>query len=150
MSNSPLMEPGPPPRISAAFRAALAGKALLLLSIAALFAVPAYRIATGQGLWPLRVLVGLFLAGLGAYVAWAASLGLRDSALGRAERATGAVALQSRRAGYSLQLPDGSFVEFILWNPWQPLVPGQRYTVTFGRHSKVLVRPPEPEVTHPT
>jgi len=144
------MEPGPPPRISAGFRAALAAKALLLLGIAALFAVPAFRIATGQGWWPLRAAVGLFLAGLGLYVAWAASLGLRDAALGQAERAGGAVALQSRRAGYSLQLPDGSFVEFILWNPWGPLQPGRRYTVTFGRHSKVLVRPPEPEVTHPS
>jgi hypothetical protein len=134
-----------PPRISTAFRTALAAKALLLLGIAVLFAVPAFRIATGQGLWPLRAAVGLFLAGLGAYVAWAASLGLRDAALGHAQRASGAVALQSRRAGYSLQLEDGSFVEFILWNPWKPLVPGRRYTVTYGRHSKVLVRPPEAE-----
>lgn len=139
-----------PLRISPGFRAALAAKALLLMGIAALFAVPALRIASGQGLWPVRAGVALFLAALGAYVAWAASLGLRDAALGRAERASGAVALQSRKAGYSLQLPDGSFVEYVLWNPWGPLVPGQRYTVTFGRHSKVLVRAPEPEVTPPT
>jgi len=142
--------PPPPPAaaslpIGAAFRAALLGKAMLLLGIAALFALPALRIATGSGLWPLRVLVGLFLAVLGAYVAWAGSLGIRDAVAGRAERVAGAVALQSRRAGYSLRLPDGSFVELILWNPWQPLVPGRRYTVTFGRHSRVLVRPPEPE-----
>lgn len=139
------MDPGPPTPIGSPFRVALFAKAMLLLGIAALLAVPALRIATGSGLWPLRVLVGLFLAALGAYVAWAASLGFRDAFLGRARQSAGAVALQSRRAGHSLQLPDGSFVEFILWNPWQPLVPGRRYTVTFGQHSKVLVRPPQLE-----
>lgn len=139
------MDPGPPLRISAGFRAALLAKALLLLGIGALLAVPAFRIATGQGLWPLRLLVGLFLAALGAFVAWAASLGLRDVALGQAERVQGAVALQSRRWGNSLQLPGGGFAEFILWNPWKALAPGRRYTVTYGRHSKVLVREPEPE-----
>jgi hypothetical protein len=132
-------------RISPAFRVALFAKALLLLAIAALFVGLAFRVATGAGLWPLRVLAGFVLAGLGSFVAQAAALGGLDALRGRAVRAEGAVALASRRSGYSLRLPDGHFVEFILWNPWQPLVPGRRYTVTFGRHSKVLVRAPEPE-----
>ncbi|HEY8211707.1 MAG TPA: hypothetical protein VIG99_29695 [Myxococcaceae bacterium] len=141
------MDPGPPLRIGAGFRAALLGKALLLLGIGALLAVPALRIATdGDGWWRLpRIAVGLFLAAMAWFVAWAASLGVRDAVLGQAEQTGGAKALESRRWGYSLQLPDGSFVEFILWNPWRPLVPGRRYTVTYGRHSKVLVREPEQE-----
>lgn len=132
-------------RISPAFRIALLAKAMMLLAIAVLFAGLGFRIAAGAGLWPLRVLAGLFFAGLGSFVAWAAGLGGLDALRGHARRAGGAVALQSRRSGYSLRLPDGCFVEFILWNPWQPLVPGRRYTVTFGHHSKVLVRAPEPE-----
>ena len=42
-------------------------------------------------------------------------------------RVDGAVALASRRAGWSLRLPDGRFAEFILHNPWAPLVTDARY-----------------------
>jgi len=132
-------------RIDPGFRAALFAKAVLLLAFAALFAALALRLVAGTGLWPLRALAAFFLLGLGGFVAWASALGCLDVLRGRADRTAGAEALESRRAGHSLRLPDGRFVEFILWNPWQPLVPGRRYTVTFGRHSKVLVRAPEPE-----
>jgi hypothetical protein len=132
-------------RITPLFRLALLGKGALLAGIAAVFARLAIQLAFGASLWPLRIAAGLVLAPLALFLLWAAGLGLVDALLGRAERASGALALQSRRAGYSLQLPDGRFVEFILWNPWQPVVPGRRYTVVFGRRSMVLVRPPEPE-----
>jgi len=68
-----------------------------------------------------------------------------DAILGRAERVTGAEALPSRRAGWSLQLPDGRFAEYVLWNPWGDLVAGKRYTVTIGARSRVLVAEPVEE-----
>lgn len=143
------MEPEPAPRISTAFRIALAVKALPLLGFAAIFGTYGFAIAIGPGMRPIRILGGLAFGRLVLFLAWAGARGLADAALGRAERASGAVALQSRRAGYSLQLPDGRFLEFILWNQWEALVPGERYTVTFGRRSQVLVRAPEREVTPP-
>ena len=97
-------------RISPGFRIALFAKAMMLLAIAVLFVGLGFRIAAGAGLWPLRVLAGLFFAGLGSFVVWAAGLGGLDALRGRAHRAEGAVALQSRRSGYSLRLPDGRYV----------------------------------------
>ncbi len=78
-------------------------------------------------------------------MAWAASLGLADVVLGQALVANGAKALKSRRAGYSLRLPSGRFVEYVLYNPWPALAPDATYTVVYGRFSGVLVAPPQPE-----
>lgn len=134
------------PTIGPSLRIALLAKGALLVALAAVFALLTVQLALGgPGYWPLRVAAGSLFVLMAVFLLWAARLGLVDALSGRAERSTGAVALHSRRAGYSLQLPDGRFVEFILWNPWQPIHPGRRYTVTFGRRSRVLVRPPEPE-----
>jgi hypothetical protein len=38
--------------------------------------------------------------------------------------------------------PDGRFVAYVLSNPWPALEQGQRYTVTYGKFSRVLVEPP--------
>lgn len=133
--------------MSGAFRVALAGKGALLLGLGAVFAVLGLE-AWARWHWPLPArlsAVGLCLVAAG-FLAWAAGLALLDAVKGEALEATGAVALKSRRAGYSLRLPSGRFVEYILHNPWEPLTPGARYTVVYGRHSGVLVAPPRVEV----
>ncbi|MDP1824010.1 MAG: hypothetical protein Q8L48_12235 [Archangium sp.] len=133
-------------RISARFRLALALKAVLLLSFSALFLGLAW-VAWTKWHWPLPARVsGAALLGIAAAsVAWAASLGVADVVLGQAIVANGAKPLKSRRAGYSLRLPSGRFVEYVLYNPWPALAPDATYTVVYGRFSGVLVAPPQPE-----
>jgi len=130
--------------IPAKFRAALLAKGLLLASMAALF-VGLGVAAWARSGWPVPVRVSvIIIAGvLALFLSWAAALALLDAVLGWAVRATGAVPLRSRRAGHSLKLPDGRHVEYILHNPWEPLRQGETYSVLYGRHSRVLVAPPE-------
>jgi hypothetical protein len=133
-------------RISGRFRAALLAKGALLLGLGVVFAWLELALLRAEDRsWWLRgpgLLVGAVAL---LFLVRTSRMALMDVVQGRAVRESGAVALRSRRSGYSLQLPSGRFVEFILWNPWQPLVPGRRYTVTFGRVSGVLVAPPEVE-----
>jgi hypothetical protein len=132
--------------ISPRFRIFLAAKGLLLAGIAALFfAVVWWTAWDPTRAWLTRAGVGVAFALLSAFLAWAACLAFADAVVGQAEQRRGAVALPSRRSGYSLRLPDGRYVEFILHNPWGPLGSGRAYTVTFGRFSRVLVAPPEPD-----
>lgn len=132
--------------ISARFRFALALKALLLLSMSALFLGLAWA---AWSKWEWHVLARLsgatLLAVAAVSVAWAASLGVADVVLGQALTANGAKPLKSRRAGYSLRLPSGRFVEYVLYNPWPALAPDATYTVVYGRFSGVMVAPPRPE-----
>lgn len=132
--------------ITARFRLALALKALLLLAFSALFLGLAW-VAWTKWHWPLLARVsGAGLLGVAAAsVAWAAGLGVADVVLGQALVANGAQPLKSRRAGYSLRLPSGRFVEYVLYNPWPALAPDATYTVVYGRFSGVLVAPPQPE-----
>ena len=65
--------------------------------------------------------------------------------LGQALVGRGAKPLNSRRSGYSLRLPSGRFVEYVLYNPWPSLAPDATYTVVYGRFSGVLVAQPQPE-----
>lgn len=131
-----------PPR----FRLALLGKGTLLAGLSAVFAWLGVE-AWAKWHWHLAArLSGVALCAVAAvFLVWAAGLACLDVLQGEALESSGAVALKSRRAGYSLKLPSGRFVEYILHNPWQRLVPGQRYTVTYGRHSRVLVAPPVEE-----
>jgi hypothetical protein len=99
----------------------------------------------GGSAFPLRAVLALVflfplpVIGPGTLAAWA------DALVGRAVRVSGAEALASRRAGWSLRLPDGHFAEFILWNPWPDLEPGRRYMLLLGARSRVVVERPEPE-----
>ena len=133
-------------RISPRFRLALALKALLLLSLSTLFVFLAWESWT-RWHWALPARVsGAVLLGIAAVsVAWAASLGVADAVLGQALVASGAKPLKSRRSGYSLRLPSGRFVEYVLYNPWPALAPDATYTVVYGRFSGVMVAPPQPE-----
>lgn len=133
-------------RISPRFRIALALKALLLLSLSTLFVFLA-RESWARWHWALPARVsGAVLLGIAAVsVAWAASLGVADAVLGQALVASGAKPLKSRRSGYSLRLPSGRFVEYVLYNPWPALAPDATYTVVYGRFSGVMVAPPQPE-----
>ena len=133
-------------RISARFRVALALKALLLLSFAALFLALAW-VAWSKWHWSLlaRASGAVLLAIAAASVAWAASRGVADVVLGQALVGQGARPLKSRRSGYSLRLPSGRFVEYVLYNPWPTLLPEATYTVVYGRFSGVLVAPPQAE-----
>jgi len=125
-------------------RVALLAKAALLLALAAAFGLIAREALLGEHAGWARVL-GLVCALPGPFLVWAASTGVLDAALGKAVEVSGAVALQSRRSGYSLRLPDGRFAEFPLFNPGPKLEPGRRYGVTVGRWSRVIVEPPRPE-----
>lgn len=135
-------------RIPPRFRVALALKALLLLSFSCAFLGMAW-VAWTRWDWSLfaRLSGAVLLAIAGASVAWAASLGLADVVLGHALVAKGAKPLKSRRAGYSLRLPSGRFVEYVLYNPWPTLAPDATYTVVYGRFSGVMVAPPQPEAS---
>lgn len=128
------------------FRLALAGKGALLASLGAVFGWLGVEAFTR---WHWHLLARLSAVALcavaGLFLLWAAGLAALDVVKGEALESGGAVALKSRRAGYSLQLPSGRFVEYILHNPWQRLTPGAKYTVTYGRHSGVLVAPPREE-----
>ncbi len=132
--------------ISGRFRLALAMKALLLLSFSAVFLVLAW-VAWTKWHWPLLARgSGALLSSIAAgSVAWAAGLGVADVVRGQALVGSGAKPLKSRRSGYSLRLPSGRFVEYVLYNPWPTLLPEATYTVTYGRFSGVLVAPPQVE-----
>ncbi len=136
------------PVIPAKFRAALLAKGILLVSLAAFFTLLGVGAWT-LGHWPLTARVGVaaLTVMLALYLGWAASLALLDLVLGQAMRSTGATPLEQRRTGYSLKLPSGRNIEYILYNTWPPLQPGVTYTVLYGRRSGVLVAPPEPEDT---
>ncbi len=130
--------------ISAGWRLALAGKALLLLSIASGFAFLAITAVTAPDhALAVRIILLLLCAPLAFFIAWAAALGLLDAAIGKSVTEAGATVLKNRKSGYSMRVPSGRFVEFVLWNPWEPLRPDATYTVTYGRFSGVLVAPPE-------
>jgi hypothetical protein len=131
-----------PPR----FRVALLGKGALLAALSAVFAWLGVE-AWARWHWAFAArLSGVALCAVAAgFLLWAAGLALLDVVKGEALESHGAVALKSRRAGYSLELPSGRFVEYILHNPWQRLTPGKRYTVTYGKYSRVLVAPPVEE-----
>ncbi len=137
---------GPMLRISPAFRLALAGKGALLGSLCLLFvALTLKGTLDAERHVVVRLLSGLF-ALPAWFVGWTALLAFADALLGEAREITGAIALHSRKAGYSLKLPDGHFAEFILWNPWPvELMPDRAYTVVIGRRSRVMVAPPEPQ-----
>jgi hypothetical protein len=92
-----------------------------------------------------RLLGAFAFALVGIFLASAAARGLMDVLMGEAVEESGATALPSRRSGLSMKLPNGRHLEFILWNPWAPLQAGLRYRVTYGRFSRVLVRPPVAE-----
>lgn len=136
--------------ISPRFRVALAAKAVLLLSFSAVFLGLAW-VAWTKWHWPLLARgSGAVLLSLAAgSVAWAASLGLADAVLGKAMVARGARPLKSRRAGYSLRLPSGRFVEYVLYNPWPSLSAEETYTVVYGKFSGVLVARPQPDLPLP-
>jgi hypothetical protein len=133
-------------RISARFRVALALKALLLFSFSVIFMGMAWAAWT-KWHWPLlaRASGAVLLAIASASVARAASRGFADVVMGEALVANGAKPLKSRRSGFSLRLPSGRFVEYVLYNPWQSLSAEATYTVVFGKFSGVLVAPPQPE-----
>ena len=133
-------------RISAKFRLALAAKALLLLAFAATFAFLAWSAWTKWDWHVLARLSGAALMAIAAFsMAGAASLGFADALLGQAIEAKGARPLKSRRSGYSLQLPNGKFVEYVLYNPWPTLAADQTYPVVYGKYSRVLVARPLPD-----
>lgn len=133
-------------RIPTRFRWALAAKGALLLGMGAVFAALAWKLTAGVHGWlVVRVALALGFCACGAFLAGGAVRDFADAWIAEARQTEGAVALASRRAGYSLRLPDGHFVEFILHNPWQPLRADARYTVTYGRFSRVLVAPPRLE-----
>lgn len=126
------------------WRLALAAKACLLLALAAGFGWLAVASAQ-EPAWISAFVGGLVFGVLGLFLAWAAGLGFADALLGRSETERGAVALESRKSGLSVRLAGGKYAEFILFNPWEPLKPHARYTVTYGRYSRVIVERPVPE-----
>ena len=67
--------------------------------------------------------------------------------MGEALTEQGVTALPSRRSGLSMRAPSGRSLEFVLWNPWPKLAHGARYTITFGRHSGIIVAKPEVEAS---
>ncbi|MBK7859071.1 MAG: hypothetical protein IPJ65_10725 [Archangiaceae bacterium] len=135
-------------RISAGYRFALAAKGLLLFCMAAVFGALVARGAFAADrallLRPLALVVfGVPLVFLG----WTSLLAFADALVGAAVEVDGAVALQPRRRrwGTSFRLPNGRAAEFVLYNPYPPLVPDAKYGVTIGRYSRVLVQAPRPQ-----
>ena len=130
-------------RIAARFRAALAAKGVLLLSLALVFGALLERAALAvERPLSLRLLLAVLFGVPAAFLGWTAALAFADAAVGRAVRVTAAQALRSRRSGVSFRLPDGRSAEFLLYNPWEPLKPGQKYDLVIGRCSRVLVEAP--------
>ena len=127
--------------ISLRWRLALCAKALLLLSIGGGFMWIAYASILDARV-VIEVLGGLGFGALGMFIAWAAGLGFADALLGQSRTEEGVRVLKNRRQGYSMRAPSGRFVEFVLWNPWEPLDPNAIYSVTYGRHSGVIVQRP--------
>jgi hypothetical protein len=137
---------GPMLRISPAFRLALAGKGALLGSLCLLFVALTLKGTLDAERHVVVRLLSVLFAFPAWFVGWTALLAFADAVLGEAREVTGAIALRSRKAGYSLKMPDGHFAEFILWNPWPiDLVPDRAYRVIIGRRSRVMVAPPEPQ-----
>jgi hypothetical protein len=145
-----------PPRpleavISGRWRLALLGKAALLLLIGVGFAALAVIAVTAADHSMLvRVSLLVTCGPLALFMGWAGSLGLADAAAGKSVTEGGATVLKNRRSGYSMRVPSGRFVEYILWNPWDPLLPGSTYTVTYGKFSGVLVARPQATTTPPS
>ena len=129
--------------ISTRFRVALFAKGLLLLSLAALFA---WLTVVSIRRFEYGVISLLFFGVPLAFLVRVSRLAFFDAVQGKAIRETGAIALKSRKAGYSLQRSNGRFVEYVLFNTWQTLEAGASYTVTFGAWSGVLVEAPVKEV----
>ena len=140
------MEPGSAVLpISARFRIALAAKGLLLLLLSLGFVGIGVAMLDPRHSLLVRVPLGVVSLYLALFLVRLARLDFADALSGAAVQVAGAEALASRRAGWSLRLPDGHFAEYVLWNPWEPLQPGRRYTVVHGRRSRVLVARPLPE-----
>ncbi len=129
-------------RISTRFRIALFAKGLLLLSLGARFA---WLMVRSIRQYEYGVIALVFFGIPLAFLVRVSRLAFFDAVQGQALRERRAVALQSRKAGYSLRRTNGRFVEYVLWNTWHPLEPNARYTVTFGRWSGVLVEAPVKE-----
>ncbi len=126
------------------FRVGLFFKGLLLAGLAFVFVGLLARLLGEAGpRWWWQVTGTVVFGGPAVFLVRTARLAWTDALLGQAVRERGATALAIRRAGVSLRGKGGRFVEYLLWNPWPPLLAGRRYTVVFGRHSGVLVAPPE-------
>ncbi len=126
------------------FRVGLFCKGLLLAALAFVFVGLLARLLGAAGpRWWWQVAGAVAFGGPALFLVRTARLAWTDALLGQAVRERGATALASRRAGVSLRREGGRFVEYLLWNPWTTLQAGGRYTVVFGRHSGVLVAPPE-------
>lgn len=132
-----------PPVISARLRLGLAAKGVLLLSLGVVFGVVAAG-ATVKTEWhpALRLAVAVVFALVGLFPASQSRSALLDAVLGEAIVVDGAVALPSRKSGLSFSLPNGRFGEFLLWNSWEPLVPGATYSLVLARRSRVVVERP--------
>ncbi|MBL8923401.1 MAG: hypothetical protein JNJ54_31400 [Myxococcaceae bacterium] len=130
-----------PPRL----RLGLLLKGLLLASLGLGFFTLAIAGLRADWSLPARLAFAIVFGALGLFPSSVCRLALLDAFLGRAVEVRGAVALdeRQRRAGYSLRLPDGHFAEFLVRNPWAPLVPGASYSVIIGVHSRVIVAPPQ-------
>ena len=133
-------------KISKRFRLAIAAKALLLFTLGVVFFGLAWG-AWSKWHWPLLARAsGAVLLAIGAVsLLGAAGRGFADAVIGEALVGKGAKPLKSRRSGYSLRLPSGRFVEYVLYNPWPSLAPDATYTVVYGKFSGVIVAPPQPE-----
>jgi hypothetical protein len=126
-------------------RLALAAKAALLLALAAVFATLIAGAVLGDHHLLTRGLALLVSVPIFGFLASNALKGLADAVTGQTREVQGAEALASNRSGLSFRLPDGGFAEFVLYNPWQPLAAGRRYTLVIGRWSRVVLAPPRPE-----
>ena len=133
-------------RISSRFRLAIFAKAVLLFAFGATFLVLAWG-AWSKWHGPLLARAsGAVLLAIGSVsLTGAAGRGFADAVIGEALVTKGAKPLKSRRSGYSLRLPSGRFVEYVLYNPWPTLAPDATYTVVYGKFSGVLVEQPQPE-----
>lgn len=129
-------------KIPLRWRIALFAKAALLLAIGLGFLAIAF-FSVRDGSWAIKVLGGIAFGWLGAFVCWAASLGFADALVGHCRTEANVRVLENRRRGYSMRTPTGRFIEFVLWNPWEKLVPDAAYTVTYGRFSGVIVAAPQ-------
>jgi hypothetical protein len=130
------------PHVTSPLRLALAAKGLLLLVLAGVFGALIGGALTGDHHLLTRALALLVSVPIAAFLASNALKAFADALLGEVREVRGAEALASNRSGLSFRLPDGRFAEFVLFNPWQPLVAGRRYTVVIGRWSRVVLAPP--------
>ena len=125
------------------YRLGLFAKGLLLLALALLFGALLARAALMPGgVIVLRLAGGIVFSVCAVFLGWTAALAFADAVLGRAVSVTGK-ALRSRRGGVSFRLSDGRSAEFLLYNPWEALVPEQQYALVVGRYSRVLVERPK-------